>query len=104
QGVKLIKANHPNLNPLFIFISPPDFSTLKSRLVGRGTETEDSVRKRLKIAKVELEYARMEGSHHHVIVNDDLERAYSLLRDCIFHKEGLETDRVPPVDEEELKF
>ncbi len=50
QGVKLIKQNHPALNPIFIFISPPSFATLKQRLVGRGTETDESVKKRLNMA------------------------------------------------------
>ncbi len=69
QGVKLIKANHPALNPVYIFISPPSFSTLKQRLVGRGTETEESVTKRLTMAAKEMEYAREKGAHDWIIVN-----------------------------------
>lgn len=38
QGVKLIKENHPQLDPVFLFISPPSFASLKERLTGRGTE------------------------------------------------------------------
>lgn len=31
----------------YIFISPPDLVTLESRLRGRGTETEERIKKRL---------------------------------------------------------
>lgn len=37
-----------------IFLSPPDFKTLEARLRGRGTETEESINKRLSTAKEEL--------------------------------------------------
>ncbi len=37
-----------------IFLSPPDYKTLEERLRGRGTETEESVQKRLNTAKEEL--------------------------------------------------
>ncbi|MBQ3074482.1 MAG: guanylate kinase [Clostridia bacterium] len=51
-----------------VFLSPPDFKTLEARLRGRGTETEDSVRRRLTAAKAELELVR---KYQHLIVNYD---------------------------------
>ena len=57
---------------LAIFIAPPSLEDLKDRLEGRGTETRESLAKRL--GKVEEEL-----THQHafdiVIVNDDLETA-----------------------------
>ncbi|SNX83855.1 probable GUK1 - guanylate kinase [Melanopsichium pennsylvanicum] len=105
QGVKLIKANHPALNPIYIFISPPSFSTLKQRLVGRGTETEESVKKRLNMASNEMEYARQKGAHDWIIVNDDLERAYGLLKKAIREelKNG-EDDVMPSKDKHEEEW
>ncbi|KAF9518650.1 hypothetical protein BS47DRAFT_1370972 [Hydnum rufescens UP504] len=41
QGVRTIKAKHPELQAVFVFIAPPSLDALKSRLVGRGTETEE---------------------------------------------------------------
>ena len=105
QGVKLIKANHPSLNPIFIFISPPSFSTLKQRLTGRGTETEESVKKRLTMAAKEMEFAREKGAHDWIIVNDDLERAYGLLKKAINEtlKKG-EDDVMPKKDKDEEEW
>jgi guanylate kinase len=45
--------------------------------MGRGTETDASVQKRLDAASREIEYAKA-GAHDLVIVNDDLDRAYAL--------------------------
>ncbi|GAA5840356.1 hypothetical protein JCM3766R1_001466 [Sporobolomyces carnicolor] len=83
QGVKLIKKNHPALNPLYIFISPPSLASLKTRLTGRGTETDESMNSRLQAAIGELEYAKEAGSFDLVVVNDELERAYAVLRSVI---------------------
>ncbi len=49
---------------------------LEKRLRGRGTETEDNLRKRLEQAERELEFSKEEGVHDLVVVNDDLDRAY----------------------------
>ena len=56
----------------FIFIMPPSFEELERRLRARGTETEESILRRLANAKGEMEHA---GEYDHVIVNDDLARA-----------------------------
>lgn len=47
---------------------------LEERLRGRGTETEDSLQKRLKQAEVEMAFAKEAGEK--LVLNDDLERAY----------------------------
>lgn len=79
----MIKKNHPALNPLYIFISPPSLASLKTRLTGRGTETDESMNSRLQAAIGELEYAKEAGSFDLVVVNDELERAYAVLRSVI---------------------
>ena len=56
----------------FIFIMPPSFEELERRLRTRGTETEESILRRLANAKGEMEHAH---EYDHVIVNDDLARA-----------------------------
>lgn len=87
EGVKQIKTSH--LSARYVFISPPSpaMSTLESRLRGRGTEKEESIQKRLQQAKNELEYAETPGVHDIVIVNDDLEKAYTELEEFIFKGE-----------------
>lgn len=61
---------------------------LESRLRGRGTEKEDSIQKRLLQAKNELEYSKTEGVHDIIIVNDDLEKAYTEMEEFIFGKKA----------------
>ena len=55
QGVRQVKKT--DLNPVYLFISPPSMSDLRNRLRGRGTESEESVAKRLAMAQKEIEYA-----------------------------------------------
>ncbi|KAH9023233.1 guanylate kinase [Lactarius pseudohatsudake] len=78
QGVRQIKST--DLNPVYCFIAPPSLSILRNRLIGRGTETDAAVEKRLKTALEEIDYARLPGAHDHIIVNDDLDRAYGLFK------------------------
>lgn len=56
QGVKQIKTT--NLNPRLVFVKPPDLADLKKRLLGRGTETEESLKLRLAVAQQEIEYGK----------------------------------------------
>lgn len=79
QGVKSVKKT--NLNARFLFLSPPSLETLRERLQGRGTETQESLEKRLKQAELEMEYSKEEGAHDKIIINDDLERAYKEFKD-----------------------
>jgi len=81
QGVKAVKKT--DLNARFIFIKPPSLEDLRKRLLGRKTETEESIKARLDAAKAELDYADQEGSHDIIIVNDDLDVAYEKLKNFI---------------------
>ena len=79
KGVVHLKAT--NLNPIYIFIKPPCLNTLERRLRLRGTETEDSLKRRLEIAKQELEYEQNEkGAFDITIINNDLNNAYESLK------------------------
>ncbi|KAL8827918.1 MAG: hypothetical protein Q9170_006817, partial [Blastenia crenularia] len=81
EGVKQVK--HTDLHARFLFLSPPSVETLEQRLRGRGTEDEESLRKRLQQAEKEMEFSREEGVHDKVIVNDDLERAYQEVEEWV---------------------
>lgn len=56
---------------------------LEQRLRGRGTDDEESVRKRLQQAEKEMEYSKQEGAHDIVVVNDDLEKAYKEVEEWV---------------------
>lgn len=64
----------------FIFIMPPSFEELERRLRARGTETEESILRRLANAKGEMKHAH---EYDHIIVNDDLGRAVREFTDLI---------------------
>lgn len=74
EGVKQIHKSH--LKARYLFIAPPSFEELERRLRGRATDKEEDVQKRLERAKEEMEYAKTEGVHDRVVVNDDLDKAY----------------------------
>ena len=78
QGALQIKA--ADSDALLIFILPPDFETLKARLIGRGSETPEQVQKRLSDAKEQIGYAY---AYNYIVVNDDLNTAVQEVKGII---------------------
>ncbi|CAH0724780.1 unnamed protein product, partial [Brenthis ino] len=81
EGVKQIK--HTDLDPLLVFIMPPSIEELERRLRTRNTEQEDALKKRLEVACREIEYGQEPGNFHIIIINDNLDKAYTELREFI---------------------
>ena len=75
QGARQLKASLPEA--CFIMLLPPSRQALEARLRGRATDSEETIRKRLRNARGELETAAMFA---YWIVNDDLDLAYDPLR------------------------
>ena len=78
QGALQVKAADPEA--ILIYILPPDFETLKNRLVGRGSETEEQLKKRLGDAKEQLGFAY---AYDYVVLNDDLDTAVQEIKGII---------------------
>lgn len=72
DGGLQVKKNFPDA--VLVFMTPPSYEELKRRLIGRGTETEDAIKKRLK--RAEEEYA-MAPMYDYIVINDTPERAAS---------------------------
>jgi guanylate kinase len=70
QGARQIRNTMPEAN--FVFLAPPSWEEMVSRLVGRGTESAEEQRVRLETAKLEL---AAEPEFDHTVVNDSVERA-----------------------------
>lgn len=70
QGARQVRKSMPSAR--FIFLAPPSWDDLVSRLVGRGTEDEEERERRLATARVEL---AAEREFDHVVINDDVQRA-----------------------------
>jgi guanylate kinase len=73
QGTRQLKKIAPN-DVVSIFILPPSIAEMKRRIRGRASEDEATVRKRLQTAKEEL---LQWGEYDYVVINDDLEAAFS---------------------------
>ena len=58
---------------LSVFIQAPSVEVLRERLVGRGTDTEEAIERRVAKAASEMEFAA--GKFDHVLINDDLDTA-----------------------------
>lgn len=65
---------------LSIFVQPPSLDVLKQRLVDRGTENDETLALRIERAKEELTYA---DRFDRIIINDDLETAYSQIKQAV---------------------
>jgi len=70
QGAMKVKEKFPQ--GVFIFLSPPSMEELHNRIVGRGTETNDSIVHRMTVAKEEID---MMEHYDYVVVNDEVESA-----------------------------
>lgn len=57
---------------LAIFIQPPDIKTLKERLIGRSSDSDEKISMRLNKAEEELKYA---SKFDVIIINDKLDQA-----------------------------
>jgi len=91
QGAKQIREKAPDA--LFIFLAPPSLSELKSRLVGRGTETEDVIAKRIATAEEELE---MMSLYDYVVENDEVANACDKIN-AIIKAEHCRRERVEKI-------
>lgn len=70
QGAMQVHQKRPDA--VRIFIAPPSFDELERRLVGRGTEQPEVVRRRLEIARHELTMAEQ---FDYIVVNNTVEQA-----------------------------
>ena len=72
QGAMRVREAYPGA--VLVFIAPPSMGKLKSRLVGRGTETPEVIERRFQTAFSELEYMK---NYDYIVVNDVLDVAIS---------------------------
>jgi guanylate kinase len=74
QGARQVRAAMPEA--VQVFIAPPSLSALRTRLVGRGTDDQQEVERRLQVAEGEL---AAQPEFAHVVVNDRLDEALERL-------------------------
>ena len=91
EGAFKVRSQYPEA--MLIFMVPPSMEELRRRLVGRGTETAETVAKRLKkAAEEELDKAKL---YDFLVINDDLQACVEELHFVIQNRKGIrpaETD------------
>lgn len=78
QGALSVMRRVPEA--LFIFLLPPSIAELEKRIRGRGSETEESLERRLGAAKSEIAVGR---GYRYVVVNDAVEKAVERIKGII---------------------
>ena len=76
EVVGALKAKKAFPECLLVMVVPPSVEELKNRLIARGSETEEEIKKRLARMDYELSH---KDQYDYVIVNDDLETAIAEL-------------------------
>ena len=70
QGAIQVRELMPD--GVFIFLTPPDLNELESRIVNRGTDSDEVIAKRMKTAREELELMKY---YDYSVVNDTVDNA-----------------------------
>jgi len=78
QGARAIAREMPDA--VSIFVAPPSIEVLRQRLLSRRSEDPERATRRLARAEEELSAA---GEFDHIVVNDDMERAWREIADII---------------------
>lgn len=79
KGALSIKKRYGK-NAISIFIMPPDKETLEHRLRNRGTDSEETIRKRLQKSEYEMGFAE---KFDYVVINDNLQVAVNEVEEKI---------------------
>lgn len=88
QGALQVKQKVPD--GVFIFLTPPDLDELKDRLVGRGTDSQEVIAKRIERAREEIALMR---EYDYAVVNDQVPLAADRVK-RIIEAEHFRVDRV----------
>ena len=91
QGARQLQEK--GIEAVYIFVTPPSFAELERRLRNRNTETELAIERRLRQAVEDIAHIHR---YQFVIVNDNLEEAYSRLH-SIFIAERSRLSRMAAV-------
>jgi guanylate kinase len=78
QGALQVKEKVPD--GVFIFLTPPDLTELRSRITGRGTDSIEVIDERMRIAREEIE---MMALYDYAVVNDEVPLAVQRIKDII---------------------
>ncbi|MBR1815804.1 MAG: guanylate kinase [Lachnospiraceae bacterium] len=93
QGAMNVKKQYPNA--LLIFVTAPDAASLKERLAGRGTETEEVINKRMKRAAQESDDI---DAYDYIVINDEIEECVKTIHSIIVSNKSLKKNNLEFID------
>lgn len=93
QGGLQIKKKMPE-QAVLVFVLPPDLTTLRQRIIDRGTETEEVIDKRFKEAINEI---KLIGEYDYYVVNDELDDAVYDLKAIIMAERRRVPNKIMPI-------
>ena len=94
QGAFNIKKQYDDA--LLIFITAPSAQAIRERLIGRGTESEEVIHKRLERAKEE---SMDMTKYDYIVINDDLEECVDRIHAIVQAKECLLANNMELIEE-----
>lgn len=78
QGALIVKEKNPET--LLMFVTPPSAKELKTRLVGRGTETMEQIEARMKRA---IDEAPIMDKYDYIVINDEVENCVDKIHELV---------------------
>ena len=87
QGALQVRDAMPD--GVFIFLTPPDLQELESRIINRGTDSNEVIIRRMKVAREELGLMKY---YDYAVVNDKVENAVKNI-EAIIQTEHLRVQR-----------
>lgn len=78
QGALQVKKRYPE--GIYIFILPPSMAELKNRIIGRGSETPESLDRRFSSAFEEIEFV---NQYDYYIINDEVKKAADVMESIV---------------------
>lgn len=93
QGGLQIKKKMPE-QAVLVFVLPPDLTTLRQRIIDRGTETEEVIDKRFNEAINEI---KLIGEYDYYVVNDELDDAVYDLSAIIMAERRRVPNKIMPI-------
>ena len=93
QGGIQVRRKYPRA--LAILVTAPSLEDIRSRLAGRGTESDEQVARRFAKAREELRMARQSGAYDHEVVNDTVDSAVDRIERLISRHGRSSDDRSP---------
>lgn len=92
QGAEQVHRKRPEV--IRVYVAPPSWAELERRLIGRGTEDMEKVRRRLERGKEEFAVAR---DFDYFVINDTVDRAVEELRAILLAEHCRPDERISQI-------